>query len=303
MNLRNLDLNLLVAFEAVMAEANVTRAAARLGLSQPALSEALGRLRHVFDDELFVRTPQGMRPTRKAGELAEPIAAAMDILRAGLDAGASFDARQSRRVFRIGCGDYAEAVLLPLLLAHLHRSAPGIDLRMVASTPSLAPDLIDRGEIDAAIDVFPDALPKRFERIKLLDEHAVCVVRQGHRVVESGLDLAAYAAHAHAARSPVGETGRGLVDRALQQLGVHRRIAVTVSHVLALHAVVTGSDLIATQPSRIAQLFVQAGGVVLLHPPLDLRRWDVDLVHGRQAGRDAALQWLKRSVADVCATI
>ena len=304
MGLRGVDLNLFVVFEALLGERSVTRAARRLSMSQPAVSEALARLRRLMGDELFVRTPGGMAPTPKALELAAPVGEALAGLRDALDAGAPFDPAAARRTFRIAGSDYAEIVVLPALNALLRREAPGLDLRMVASDPSVAADLLDRGEAEFAIDVFWKALPKRFDRARLMSERAVCLARRGHPALAAGgLTLERYLELPHAARSLTGRPHRGLVERALGERGLERRLAVTVTNVLVLPSLLAGGELIATQPERVARLLAQMANLDLHEPPLPFPSWQVEIVWGRGAARDPAAAWLRKAAERACAAL
>lgn len=299
MSLRGVDLNLFVAFEALMAERSVTRAARRLGVSQPAVSEALGRLRLLMGDELFVRTPAGMAPTPRALAAAEGVAEALEGLRQAAQAGAPFDPARTRDCIRICADGYAEIIVLPLLVGRLRAEAPGLDLRMVAADSRAALGLIDAGEAEMAINAFGRALPKRFEQTGLLRERAVCLSRRRHPALGCGLTLQAYVDLPHVAGSITGAVNRTVVDRALSAVGRRRRVAVTVSNYLALPAVIQ-AGLIATQPERIARRLADIGGLEIHEPPLDLPAWSVDLVWGRGAARNPAAAWLRGVIGEVC---
>ena len=167
MNLAAVDLNLLVAFEALMTERNVTRAGERIGLGQPAMSAALSRLRHVFNDELLVRVPGApMRPTVKAATLFRSVSEVLAKMRTVFESEASFDPSQARAVFRIATGDHPATMVLPRLLAVLARAAPGIDVRISALDKRDAFDRVDRGDADVLIGAFRN-LPKRIRRHRL----------------------------------------------------------------------------------------------------------------------------------------
>ncbi|MDQ4087544.1 MAG: LysR substrate-binding domain-containing protein [Pseudomonadota bacterium] len=294
MNLRTVDLNLLTAFEALMAEGSVTRGAKRLGVSQPALSEALARLRFLFNDPLFVRGRGGMIPTRKARAVAEPVAAALASIRLALE-GTPFEARNTERTFRIGLGDYGEAIILPPLLRRLTAEAPQANLRSVAITAESAIDLVDRGEIDLAIEVFPPALPDRFWRVTLLHEHALCLTDVAGPISEK-----AYLELPHVVRSPVGSVGTSIVDVALRERGQSRRVTANVANVLTLSLLLKGSSFIATQPGRIAKLLASGTSLRIEPPPIDLPSWRVELVGGTGSAHDPALGWLRRLIVETC---
>jgi DNA-binding transcriptional LysR family regulator len=301
MNLRGVDLNLFVVFEALMAEGGVTRAARRLGVSQPAVSEALGRLRQLMGDELFVRTPRGMVPTARAVAAADTVREALAALQQAAQAGAPFDPARAGETFRICADGYAEMVVLPALVSRLRVQAPGMNLRMVAADSRAAIGLLDAGEAELAIDAFDRGLPKRFDRIELLRERAVCLSRKGHpTLAQGGLTLGAYVELPHVAGSITGSVNRAVVDRALAAIGKRRRVALTVTNYLVLLAVLSETELIATQPERIARRLAALGGLDLHEPPLALPSWSVDLVWGRGAARDPAAAWLRGLICEVC---
>ena len=303
MNLHKVDLNLLLVFEALMVEGSVTRAAQRIGVSQSAFSEALGRLRRLFGDELFVRGRGQMLPTDTALAIAEPVANALASVREALNLGLPWSPRTMQRTFRLGVGDYAETLLAPAILERLQAEAPDADLRLVTVDPGGAADLLDRGEIDLAADVFPGDLPRRLDRTVLCREEALCLVRRGHPFAGRQISVAEYAAAAHVVRSPAGAVGRSVVDLACAAAGFNRRVVCNVTHVLALPLVIGGSDLVATQPSRVAAFLASNAELATFPPPVAIDGWSVELVAGRRGGSDPAIAWLARLVRACAAAL
>lgn len=303
MNPRPPDLNLLLVFDALWRERGVTRAARRLGVSQPSLSEALARLRLMMADELFVRGPRGMAPTAKAAATAGPIAEALASIGSVLAQASPFVPATARRTFRIAANDYAEVVVLPPLIRRLRETAPGLDLRFKAAEPKRAFELLDAGEADFAIDVFPVSLPKRFHRLALLRERAVCLARAGHPGMVGGLTLERYIESPHVVRWLSGETRRGVVERVLAARGLKRRVVVSVTNVLALPGVIAATDLIATQPERVARRLAAMGGLELHEPPLALPDWSLDLIWGRGGDGDGGAGWLRGLIEQVCRSL
>lgn len=292
MNLAGVDLNLLTVFEALLSERHVTRAARRVGLAQPSVSNALARLRALFDDPLFVRAPGGMRPTPRAEALAPHVAAALAAVRAALETGRGFAPATARRAFRLAAADYTEVVLLPGLLARLGAEAPGVDLRVRPLGPGWAEEF-DRGGLDAAVGVFPN-LPKRFRRQRLLTEEFVGIARAG-RVPEG---LAAFCAARHVLVSQQGADA-GAADAALAAIGQRRRIAVTVTGFQSLAQTVAAADLVAVTARRLAARMAAMLPLALFPLPMPMPGFALDLVLGPGAG--AAEAWFGEVLAEVAA--
>lgn len=297
MDIGRLDLNLLRVFEALHAERHVTRAGARLGLTQSAVSNALKRLRLVFQDDLFQRTPRGMEPTALARELASPVATALDAVRAALDLNRPFDPARAQETFRIGVSDQAEFVLGPPLVGILGREAPGVTLVFRHADRDVALALLDEDRADLALGVFPEPPVRMTRRVLLRDEFMV-VMRAGHSAATSALDLETYLAWPHLLVSPVASR-EGAVDRALTALGRKRRLAVVVSHHLVVAPMLGGSDLLSTLPRRVATPLAAAHGLCVrpLPPGLVLEPQPTSLVfHNRYVQRPAH-RWLRLLLA------
>ena len=299
MNLAAVDLNLLVAFEALMAERHVTRAGQRIGLAQPSMSSALTRLRLLFDDQLFVRGAGGMQPTPRALALAEPVSEALAQVRRALTPAPHFSPATARHRFTIAVTDYGDLVVVPVLVGLLRRAAPGIDLTVRPITDardSLA--RLERGELDALVGGHLPASPQTV-RQRLFTERFACIRAGGAR---GTLDEERYLALPHALFSSVGGDGApGAVDAMLAGRGLRRRIAVTLPHVIAVPFAVAGTDLVATMAERIARRFAASAGVTLAALPFPLEPFAVDLIHARHAAAPAALAWLVDQIAAAAA--
>src|SRR5437764_7600120 len=203
MDIRAVDLNLLKAFDALMAERAVTRAGSRIGLSQPAMSHALSRLRSLFSDDLFVRGRGGLEPTARAREIAPLISAAIEQIEAALNLGVGFDPAKSAGTFTAGMGEYAEVALVGCLAAAFARSAPRVTLRLLPLHGADAAEQLERGAIDVAVG-HVNALPAQIESTLLFRDPFVVVVRQGHPVAAVPLSVEAYAAQNHVLVPPRG---------------------------------------------------------------------------------------------------
>lgn len=298
MDLDRLDLNLLRVFEALWAQRHVTRAAARLGLTQSAASNALRRLRGAFGDDLFQRTPAGMEPTALARELAGPVGAALDAVRAAAALNRPFDPARAEEGFTLGMSDYAEFVLAPPVIAALRARAPGVSVVVRHVDREVVTALLDEDRAHLAVGQLPEP-PTRMTRIMLLRDELVVLMRPNHPAAREGLDLEAFLAWPHLLVSAVASR-EGAVDQALAGLGRSRRLAVVASHYLAAAPILRGSDLLCTTARRIAVPLAGAFGLVLLPVPaaLALGSQPTSLVfHNRYAQRPAH-RWLRALITE-----
>jgi DNA-binding transcriptional LysR family regulator len=297
MNLAAVDLNLLVAFEALLAERNVTRAGQRIGLGQPAMSAALSRLRGVFNDPLLVRVPgASMRITPKAQALQGPVGEILARVRSVLDAEATFDPAEARAVFRIATSDHPATMVIPPLVQVVARAAPGIDLRLVSLDKRNAFDRLDRGEVDLLIGSFRN-VPKRIRSRRLYMDHYVCIAHQGHPALRD-LTPAAYAAASHVLMTLAADD-RGIVDEALARLGLRRRVAVTVADFHLIPRIVERTGMLGHLPGRIAADLVRGGAIEIRTPPLDLPPWNVDLFWSGTSDAEPVARWLRERLLDI----
>ena len=300
MELADVDLNLLVVFHRLLQTRQVSRAAQELQLSQPAVSNALRRLRQLLGDELFVRTPTGMRPTPYAEQLAAPVAQALEALHAALNVRASFDPSTSTRRFTLALTDVGEIYFLPVLMDALAREAPGVKLLCVpVGTPTLRDDMAS-GRVDLALGLLPQ-LQAGFYQQALFRQRYVALMNATHPLARhSTLSAVAYQRAAHV-RVVAEGTGHGRVEDALAQLGLQRDIQLTVPHYVALGHVLASTQLVATVPERFADRAAAPFGLVAR--PLRLRLPDstiCQLWHEHQH-RDPGHQWLRTQVAQLFA--
>lgn len=301
--LATLDLNLVRALAALLAERHVTRAAARLGITQSAASHALARLREVLGDPLLVRGPRGtMLPTPRAAELAPGIHRVLDDLAGVLRGPAAFDPAIARRTFRIGAADYLGLVLLPRLIERLGRLAPGIDLWVHPVT-----DWGDAELAAGALDLVTGpprgtARPAGSYEKVLFAETFTCVLRAGHPLAGSRMTLARYTSLGHVLVAPRGTPG-SLVDDALAAAGRTRRIAVGVPHFLVVPYVVAASDLVATVPTRLAALVADDAGLVRAAPPVELEPFDMAMAWHERVHGDAGHRWLREQLVAASADV
>lgn len=286
-----IDLNLLVVFDAVYRSRTLTSAGQTVGLSQPAMSHALGRLRGMFRDPLFVRLPRGLQPTALADELAPAVAAGLATIRSGLER-RTFDAATTARIFRLGIGDIAEVVHLPQLLQEARASAPHCSLHTVEIPGSRLREALSEGEVDVATGDYD--LGAACRHVPLYESAYACVMRADHPHIGARLTLKQFKSAEHVLVAPRGAFHHGeTIERALRSRKVNARIAVRISHFHAVAALVSSSDLIATVPGRLAQAMQQSATIKALPPPVPLPRIRVSLYWHERFHREPGNVWLR----------
>jgi DNA-binding transcriptional LysR family regulator len=296
MELARLDLNLLLVFHHLLREKRVSAVATVLGMSQPAVSSALGRLRASLGDALFLRTQGGMVPTPYALQLAEPVATALDGLQQALQVRASFDPATSERRFTLAMTDVGEMYFLPVLMDALAQSAPSVTLKVVAVTSASLGEDMATGRTDLALGLLPQ-LQAGFFQQALFRQPYVCLMREGHPLAQSEeLTLPDFAAASHVRVIAAG-TGHGRVDEALERQGLQRRIRLTVPHYVALGDVLSHSDLIATVPERFAQRVTRPFALTTRALPLAVDGSGIHQFWHARLHKDPGHQWLRMLVA------
>lgn len=287
MNLRAIDLNLLPVFEAVFAEGGITRAAERLNLTQPAVSNALARLRTAFDDQLFVRSAEGMAPTPAAKAMIGPVREALAQLRVGLDCQAAFDPSKSTRVFNIASGDIAMLALLPSLSRQLEQENARTAFHWSqAPRPEIAADFT-AGQLDLAIEIPAFARPDLASH-RLFSDRYVCVLRKGHPRAAGRFMLAHFLALNHITVS-TRRRGKGVVDVALGRIGQRLQPAMRMPHYQPAFHAVMASDLALVAPLSLAQRY----DVAIRELPVETPELDLMLFWRRDAAGDAGLAWAR----------
>jgi DNA-binding transcriptional LysR family regulator len=312
-NFRTLDLNLLRVFDEVMSERNLTRAARNLSMSQPAVSNALRRLRAALDDDVVVRAGYGVEPTPRALALWPAVRDALESLRAAI-APSDFDAARASVSFVLAMADATAALLVPPMVRRLEREAPGVSLRIRPLTTRDPRPLLSSAELDAAVGYFPgvvtaltqkvmqDGMPESTEHARLYDGRYVCVMRRGHPLSLSPLTLDAYCSARHLL---VSFSGRpfGYVDEALAALGRTRRIVLTVNQFFTAGQVVAHSDLLTVLPAHFLPSTGIAASLAVARLPMDVSPVHVDLLwHRRQHARPAHA-WLRQTIIEAAAAV
>lgn len=287
MNIKTFDLNLLRAFVAIYAERNVSRAARATGLSQPAMSNALLRLRKASSDVLFVRTTYGMEPTMLAEKLIGPVRQALTILQHSLEKSHGFDPRQSQRTFCILMSDAGESAILPRLMSAVLREAPNVRIEAVRCPNEQYSKVLQSGEADLAIGNLT-FLKSGFYQQRLFGDPYCCIARKRHPFIDGSLPLQQYLQSQHVSIA----TGNAdeLVERVLSKRRVKRRVSVRVTHYRVAVDIVERTNLLATVPRNATH---NARGIQVLPVPLKLPAADVRQFWHRRAHKDPAIQWLR----------
>jgi DNA-binding transcriptional LysR family regulator len=300
--LSELDLNLLVVLDVVLAERSVTRAARRLGLTQPAVSNSLARLRTALGDPLLVRTGEGMVPTPRAVALQRRLGTALDGLREAIADPGAFDPRTARRTFVIAATDYVQLVLLGALVRAIRHEAPGVALQIIAPVKAFPWNELGAGAVDLVIGgANAREVPPGVRRRWIFRDTVVCILRAGHPLGREPLTLDRYVDLDHVEALPIGTIG--LADAVLARLGRQRRLVLTVPNFLAAPFVVAQSDCCFTLAKRIAAplakaLPLQVHALPFDTPPVTIGAFWHDRVHA-----DPAHLWLRRLLARTAARI
>jgi DNA-binding transcriptional LysR family regulator len=288
------DLNLLVVFNQLYQDRKVSLAAQNLGLSQPTVSAALGRLRKTMNDELFVRTARGMEPTPLADRMAAPLARSLADIRHTLATQAGFEASGADRQFALAMTDIGEFHFLPRLVAALEAAAPQLSISTVRGTAVNLKFEMEAGRVDLALGFLPD-LVSGFHRRVLFTQRYVCLYRRGHAMAERPSDPAHYAACQHAVVVSAG-TGHGHAEQVVARSGLHRFVRLRVPHYVALADVLEATDLIATVPEAFAQRSVKHFDLAYSAHPIDLPPIEIALYWHTKYQRDTANRWMRNLV-------
>ncbi|MBP7335226.1 LysR substrate-binding domain-containing protein [Niveispirillum sp.] len=291
------DLNLLPAFIALMEERNVTRAAERLGMTQPALSNTLTRLRHMLRDPLFIRERYGMQPTEKAQELAPVIAAALATLDDVILGQQEFDPAQADRLFTIAPNSFVEYVLMPVVVARLRQAAPGIKLRLTPFGTDLAETGVISGGTALVMGRITDP-PDNLVVQHIMDDGLACIVRADHPDIGDSMTREQYERMKHVNMLPPGRLRVGLFQ-ALQKQALKRDVAVSVTHFLAVPELVAVTDYCSTLPRLICRHLARDPRLKVVPSPVDLGTFPVEMAWHVRYRHDPAHRWLRSLIADV----
>lgn len=305
MNIGRHELGLVAVFEALMRERSVTRAAARLGLSQPATSAALRRLRAIADDPLFTRTGRGLHPTARALQMAGPVGDALTSLRDSFRGPEAFDPATATRSFTVMMSDIGEIIYPARLIARIRRDAPGVRVFVRPLAHAVLAEELERGTVDLALGYIA-GLPPSILAQRLFDEEFVCAARRDHPRVRAPLTLDRYLEEQHllVARSGGGETPAarpldGAVVARLAAMGVERRVAMSMPHFLPAPIVVGATDLLLTLPRQLGEVFREHARLALLPLPFDVPMFTVSAFWHRRFDADPGNRWLRGTIAEL----
>lgn len=303
MSTHDIDLRLLETIEAIHRAGSITAAAHELGLSQPAVSHALRRMRRMFDDQLFVRTASGVNPTPLADHLAASARRIQALVRAELSATLRFEPESLQRTYRLCTTDAAEMVLLPRLIARVRAEAPGVDVATLTLPPRAMAAALEDGVADLALGPFPELAETRLRRERLFRRGFVCVASVTHpRLGDGPLSIESYLAEPHLVVRSSGRTEE-VFERFLLDHGLDRRIALTVPHMLSVPSVTAETDLIATVPQSVGRFFAGYPGIsvrpVPFEEPVGPPAAVVSQYWSARFDKDPANVWLRRLVGQL----
>lgn len=296
MNLSKVDLNLFIVFDAIYTEANLTRAGQIIGITQPAVSNALARLRETFNDPLFVRTAQGMVPTPMAQNIISPVRSALALLRVSVQESRTFNPLQANKTFRISMTDLTEAVILPPLFQRLRRHAPALVIESFLAHRRETTSDLAAGRLDFAVDA-PLNTDAQVRHIKLMEDRYVCAMRQGHPLAgKASISLDEYLALTHIHIS-TRRNGLGQVDLALGKIGLQRKITLRSQHYLMASNVLQQTDMVMTVPER----FARRHGLYFVPLPIsELPSVETHLYWHESTEQDPANRWMREQLIEVC---
>lgn len=300
MDIRTLDLNLLVVLDALLRLRSVSRAAEALDMSQPAVSAALAKLRAAFANPLFIRAAHGVRPTPRAEALAPAVQEVLDRIRNELLVPPRFDPATAERTFTLNMADVGELVFLPAIRSHLAQAAPGANLRTVSTPPGELGEALRSGDVDLAVGYFPRLQGAAIYQQRLLSHSFVSLVRRDHPRIRDQLTRKQFLEESHVVVQQEGKSHE-LFEQALTEQGLARRIALSVPHFLALPLLIAESDLVVTVPYAVARSFAKMADLKLLRPPIRVPRADVKQHWHSRFHHDEANKWMRGVIASLFA--
>jgi len=302
MQSRQLDIHLLLVFEAILSERNITRAAQRVNLSQSATSKALARLREVFGDPLFLRIHSGVAPTHRALELAPRIQQTLDAARALLNPRAEFNPADAVTVFNIAASDYVSFIIMPVLLPLLARVGPGIRIVVHDLDVLTAEVMLLSGKVDLALaSVVNVSTP--LHRQQLFQDEYVCMARHGHPEIHEQITLAQFVSLRHLVIPRQNGGGLSIVDDALSQCGLTREAVVTIPHFLGIPKILANTDLLLTVPARVGNSLAESFPIRVYRHPLELATFVVSQLWHSRTDNSPSHEWLRTTIAELCRRI
>lgn len=294
--MRPQELNLLMVFDAIMTERSITRAAERLSMTQPAVSNALSRMRVAWKDELFVKDGRNIRPTSHAQNLWQQIREPLNNLSEAIDS-KPFEPATSQRTFRIAMADIMVSMAWPRLRQVIEQQAPGVNIHAMPYTLQTYESMLENAEVDMVIGV-GGALADTLRDQYLLTSMYVCVMRHGHPLAHADLTVEEFAAADHLLVTLSGET-TGFTDQVLSQRGLSRRIACTVNHFSAVEQIIKQSNLITVVPSGAVADAIVEGRLAATKMPIDIPSNQASMIWHKRQDRDSGLCWLRKHIKQI----
>jgi DNA-binding transcriptional LysR family regulator len=295
MDIRDLDLNLLIVLDALLEEGTLTRTGQRLRLSQPTISASLAKLRAALGDELFVRANGVMQPSARALALRPTVSSVLRTIRIEILSQAAFDPASETGTFTLSLSDVGELEFLPRLLERLTKEAPNAAIRSVVKKPVDLALAMDLGEVDLAMGYFPDLITSVFKQQTLFQHHSACLVRRDHPTIGPDMTLADYLAARHVAVAQEGRT-QEVVEIGLAAQGLRRRIGLQTSHFVSIPFLVARSDLVATIPRPLAVQFATMYDLLVIEPPFPIPPIEIKQLWHKRFDGHPGLRWLRRLV-------
>lgn len=296
--MNDFDMNLLRVFDALWRHGHLGRAAEELGVSQPAMSHALQRMREQLGDPLFLKVRTGMQPSPRAMELAMVVQDVLSQVRTHLLTAPRFEPAQARRTFTLALSDVGEAAFLPRLLARLMLDAPNIDVRTISARHADLMDRLERGKVDLAIGYFPDLGGSDVFQQRLFRHGFVCLARKNHPVARGRISARQFVELPHAVIQSESRS-QELVEEYLRQHGVKRRELLHSPHFLSIPLVIASTDLIVTVPLPVGELFARIADIQVLKPPFPIPAFDLKQHWHRCQHDDPANRWLRATTLEL----
>ncbi len=294
-HLKNIDLNLLLVFDCIYRERNLTLTGEKLGRTQSAISHSLERLRGIFNDPLFVRTPKQMRPTARSEELILPIRDALETINSTLTPPQQLEPERLEKTFKISMSDYCEMVILPVLMAFLSQNAPGVKIEILSPATVEPQQGLESGIYDLVIG--NKDLETGIYQQRLFEDRFVCMARENHGSIKRKISLDDYLRLLHIIFSPRGKNDR-LVEEQLKNQGLKRNIALRVPDIMVIPGVLRKTPYIVTLPLKLAESF-DTDQLRILEPPFELPALPIAQYWHEALHNDPAHSWLRKAIQDL----
>lgn len=294
------DLNLLPVALAIHEERSVSGAARKLGMSQPAVSVALNKLRKTLGDPLFIRTAHGMEPTPRALALVSPTRDILQRLETGVLASVQFDPATTERKFTVALSDIGEMTFLPRLLDRLRRDAPGASICSVTMPPRELALALEQGDVDLAVGYFPDLKNRNFFQQRLFSHSFVCLLSAVHHQRRRTLSMKRFLEMGHAVIRAEGRS-QELFEQFLIRRRIRRRVVLETPHFMSIPFLISAGDLVATVPRAVGESFAQFAAIKLMEPPMEIPRFDLKQYWHRKFAKDGANAWLRSVIVELFA--